>query len=196
LGLKLYEQGVISAGSLRINQIGTGPAYKLLNNTDLTVRLALLDGDQVVVTLNLSPQLQLQTLQIGPRTPAYCSAMGKAILSKLPQEKLKTYLAGTKFRRFTAKTITDPKALLKDLEETRLRGYSLDREEYLIGFTCAGAPIYDHNGQPVAAASISGAPVFLKDERFSDRVHELIQTTNEISRLLGHIPGATASTGR
>jgi DNA-binding IclR family transcriptional regulator len=44
---------------------------------------------------------------------------------------------------------------MKELEKIRRDGYSADDEEYIEGLICFGAPVFDFNGMPVAAVSIS-----------------------------------------
>ena len=58
-------------------------------------------------------------------------------------------------RPFTVHTLTERAALRKELELTRERGYSMDREENEAGIFCFGAAIRGHRGAPVAAISVS-----------------------------------------
>lgn len=187
LGLQMYEYGVIAGIKLKINQIGSGPAVGLVKSTNMTVRIAIMDNFQVVVTLNISPQPQsLQLLQIGPRTPAYSSAMGKAILCHFSEDQLDEYLAQCDFRTFTPHTITNKVKFIKDLEESRNKGYAVDREEYMLGFACIGTAIFDETNKPVGAISLSGEPNFLQDDSLSTKVYEMMSVATEISRNLGH----------
>lgn len=191
LGLTIYELGTILAGTLKINQVGAGPAHRLAQNTRQMVRVAIWDQDAILVTLNLFPQSQaVRFHQLGPRVPAYCSALGKAILAWLTTEDLAGYLKRTHLSEYTAHTITDRKRLLQDLEQTRRRGYAVDREECLVGLACIGAPVFDHTGRPTASISISGAPELLQDKQLSSIVLELIDAAREISRSMGYLPEA------
>jgi IclR family acetate operon transcriptional repressor len=66
-------------------------------------------------------------------------------------------------------TITDPDALVRDLELSAARGYTIDDEEDAEGVFCVGAPIYDRTNACVAAVSGTG----LKLNRPSWRMDEL-----------------------
>ena len=73
-----------SCGSLDINQRGAGVAYQLASQTGLVSRIAIWDLDSALLTVNIEPRSHLLFAhQIGPRIPAYCSAVGKALLSFL-----------------------------------------------------------------------------------------------------------------
>jgi len=45
---------------------------------------------------------------------------------------------------------------MKDLLETRKRGYAFDDEEHLHNTWCVASPVFDRNLRPIAAVSISG----------------------------------------
>ncbi|MEW6262015.1 MAG: IclR family transcriptional regulator [Thermodesulfobacteriota bacterium] len=196
LGLKIYELGVILAGSLRINQVGAGPAQRLATQTGLVCRLAIWDRNAVLVTLNLFPNSRdVQFQQLGPRVPAFCTALGKAILAALPPRELRAYLKGLKFFRFTPYTVTDRPSLEKELIESRRRGWTEDRKECLMGLACLASAIYDHTGRPTASLSLSGDRDQVFGGGIKTRAHQLVQTAREISRCLGHHPGASSPEG-
>jgi DNA-binding IclR family transcriptional regulator len=78
--------------------------------------------------------------QIGPCVPAYCSSIGKALLSFLDDEELDAYLERTELVAYTPNTIIQKDRLRRELKETRQRGYSMDQEETVSGLYCIGAP--------------------------------------------------------
>jgi len=48
------------------------------------------------------------------------------------------------------------KELKKDLKKIKEKGYAVDKEEYKIGVNCIAAPIFNINGEAIAAISITG----------------------------------------
>jgi len=112
--------------------------------------------------------------------------LGKAILAWLTPDELAGYLERTRMTPYTPRTITDHMRLLEDLEQTRLRGYSIDREEVVPGLVCAAAPIFDQRGEPIASVSISSGPDLLGLDNISELTEELIQTSIEISYSPGY----------
>lgn len=191
LGLRIYELGIVMAGTLELNQKAGGPAHLLAKRTQLVVRVATWDGDSVVVTLVAHGKPRAaQPHQIGPRVHAYCSAIGKAVLAFIGEDELRAYIRRTELAPFTASTIIQRKALLSDLEATRRRGYSIDREEALQGVACIGAPIYEKGEAAAGSISLSGAPNSILGERLTPLAEDLIKTAAEISQYMGHFPAA------
>jgi DNA-binding IclR family transcriptional regulator len=191
LGLKLYEMGITLAGNLEINQKAVGPANKLAKSASLVSRIAIWDGDSALITLNVDPRSNsLFVHQIGPRIPAYCSSLGKVILASLSDEELNAYLSQTKLVPYTPKTITQKERLLRELKETRQRGYSIDQEETTLGLVCIGAPISGKGGRLEASISLSGDPSRFQRKQLKDLCEKLIKTAGEISRSMGYFPEA------
>lgn len=186
LGLKIYELGIVLGASLEINQKGAGLAYQLAKRTGLISRIAIWDLDSALLTVNIEPRSHLLFAhQIGPRIPAYCSALGKALLAFLEPRELQGYFDRVKLKPLTANTITKKKQFLKEIEETRRRGYSIDREENLLGLACIGTPIFGLGGHLEGAISLSGDAKNIY-KRTETLVPELLNTAKEISRSLGY----------
>jgi len=187
LSVKIYELGQHFLGSSRVYQTGARPTHRLSQKTKLNARLAIRNGDSVVVIIDIYPSAEkFQFHQIGPRLPSYCTSLGKAILAWFSPDELAEYLERTQLIAYTQQTITDGRQLLKDLKETQSRRYAIDREETTLGTVCVGAPIFDSNSAPIAAVSISSGLEILKLQNFSELVDELVQTASEISFALGY----------
>src|SRR5580692_11337025 len=92
--------------------------------------LAVLDGDEVVFVARGSPtRIFSGGVDIGYRLPAFCTAVGRAMLGRLTDAELKARLSAMKREALTPQTVTDPKRLLAAIVADRTRGYSLvDRE--------------------------------------------------------------------
>ncbi len=187
LGIRNYELGHYFLGASRVYQVGAVATHRLAQKAGLNTRLAVRDADTVVVILTIYSQPErFRYFQVGPRIPNYCTGLGKAILAWLPQEELADYLERIRLTSYTPRTITDRKRLLEDLEQAKMRGYSIDREELLVGVVCAAAPIFDNSGEPIASVSISSGTDLLGLDNISELTDELIQTSIEISHSLGY----------
>ena len=115
----------------------------------------LLDGDLVIVAKEPSPERIQVATRVGGRTPLHASAMGKILLSALPDAERAAFLSRP-LPRFTDRTITDPRRLRRVLDELRRRGHAFESEEEHPGVGCIGAPIRDASGRWIAAMSIAG----------------------------------------
>jgi DNA-binding IclR family transcriptional regulator len=125
--------------------------------------------------------------QIGLRMHAYCSSLGKCLLSAFSREQLERVLADCSFNRFTANTIASLDELYAELKEVRARGWAMDNLEYSLNNRCIGAPIYDYRGEIIAAISASGPPTVLSEERIEDVAKHVMQAARELSRKLGWV---------
>lgn len=192
LGMKLFELGSRVVNRTGLRKAALGPMGELGRLCGETVNLAVLDGTEAVYLDRIECAEPLRAdLQVGRRVPAYCSALGKALLAYLAPAELERVLAAIDFRAYTPRTITDAATLRRHLEEVRAAGYSLDDEEYVPGVRCLGAPVFDHRGQVVAAVSIAGPSVRLSRERILSFADALKATAETISRNLGYIPQRT-----
>lgn len=119
--------------------------------------LGVLDGNDVVYIACRNSDSPLGvTYRIGMRLPANCTATGKALLSTLPDERVRALYRDTPLRQLTPHSHKTLKGLLKDLHETRLRGYAIDDEETREGMCCLGAPVFDSSGSyAIAAVAVS-----------------------------------------
>ena len=186
LGFKIYELGVILAGTLEINQKAVHHAQQLAKKTQHLVRIGILDKSSVLVTMDATPEPQpFLSPQLGPRAPLYCTAMGKAILAFLEQHEIDAYLGGVELLPYTMNTMTEKEQLLEELRETRRRGYSINREEHLLLRAAIGAPIFGRKSRLVGSMCLVGDPSYLFGKRMERIVKEVVKTAVQISQLMG-----------
>jgi IclR family KDG regulon transcriptional repressor len=190
LGVKLYELGIVFSEGLEINQKAQEPASRLARELEQLVRVAIRNGDTAVIVLEVLPRTEpLPFYSYGPRIPLYCTALGKALLSFADKEEIASYLDRVKFTRYTPRTIIGKAQLLRDLEETRKRGYSINQGEHLLARASVGAPIFDRIGGVMASISTGGDPRDFTQggrEKFATAV---MMTASVISRRMGFDPG-------
>jgi IclR family acetate operon transcriptional repressor len=82
---------------------------------------------------------------------------------------------------FTEHTIVNRFNLLKDLDLTRERGWSLNNEEYTRGIVSVGAPIYSGGGNPTGAICVDVPTARIPDP---DYVHQI---ASEVTKTAGAI---------
>jgi IclR family pca regulon transcriptional regulator len=147
------------AGSyLRANQV-VAVLQPVLDEIAVAVHeissLAVLDGDDVVFIARGSPtRIFSGGVEIGYRLPAFCTAVGRAMLGRFSDAELKAKLATTKRAALTPQTITDPKRLLAAIIADRARGYSLVDREAEPHFRSIAVPVKRYDGAIVAAINI------------------------------------------
>ena len=97
-------------------------------------------------------------IQPGTPIPVHCSASGKLLMAHAPKELQERFLRAAPFPGHTRATLRTRRALLKEFEQIRRRGYSEDREEFMAGINCMSVPIRNPAGTVVAGLAIM-APV-------------------------------------
>lgn len=187
LGLKFLVLSQRADQSFELKQLVRPSLLQLSELTRETVHLGMLQQGKVVYGDTVdSPQSIRLVAQLGSNNPIHCTSLGKALLINTPDEQIWRMLDAAGMERRTEFTIVTQEAFLADMAQVRKRGYSFDDRESAIECRCVGAPIYDHDGNVVAAISISGP-----ESRFSIELIEgevaprLLAATQKISRFLG-----------
>jgi DNA-binding IclR family transcriptional regulator len=85
----------------------------------------------------------------------HANAFGKAVLAFLPPKRMVKMLPKT-LERLTEQTLTTHEALKVELESVRKTGLAYDREEYVRGVHCVGAPVFNAAGAVVAGLGTTG----------------------------------------
>lgn len=191
LGLACLELARAYQTSNDIRKVALGEMQILRDDLKETVHLAVLNKMEVVYIEKL-PGLHAVGLlgsQIGGRAPAYCTGVGKALLAYQSPEMMQAYYSRHEIRRYTQNTITDMSRLLDDLAQVRLNGFSIDDQEHEAEVVCVAAPIFNMDGQAVAALSVSGPNIRMDPVRENKEViQKVIGTVSKISRQLGYRP--------
>lgn len=187
IGLKLVEVVSCHINGLELQTEAKPFLSTLRAELNLTVHLGILEAHEVIYIekLDLYPTTRLYS-QVGYRSPAYCSSMGKCLLSCLSGDEQDDALSHCKFEKFTQNTITSPKDFKQYLKKIRRQGWAMDDEEYLLGHRCVGAPIFDYRGDAVASISASGTISQISDEKLPFIVEQVKDTALQISKRMGY----------
>jgi DNA-binding IclR family transcriptional regulator len=190
LGFKLFVLGNVVAEGLDLRRVAHPHLEALRDTTGETVQLAILEDWQIV---HLDRAVSNQSVaymvsQVGTILPAYCTALGKALLAFQGEDMVDAWASTQELRRLTATTITTADRLLEELRQIRRRGYSIDNEEREVGVRCVGAPVFDREGTAIAAISL-GAPTerLPRNIEGSQVAMQVVATGLAISRELGYV---------
>ncbi len=134
---------------------GRAVVGKLSADMGTTCHLGALKQDMVIYLVKAAPQDEGVFTRENEQLEAYCSGIGKVLLSGLSQEALAAYLANGPFPPLTQNTITDELELAKEIRKTRRRGYGIDNGEADNNLFCLAVPVYDPRGEVVAGLSMS-----------------------------------------
>lgn len=117
---------------------------------------ATLSGEDMVYVARVpGPRIIGVDLQVGAHLPAFCTAMGRVLLSGLSQADLEAFLARANIVQRTPKTVTDRKKLADIIARVRADGHAIVDEELEIGLRSIAVPLRDRSGTIVAAINVS-----------------------------------------
>lgn len=143
--------------------------------TEEAVSLTVLDGAEVVfVSRYLSRRMLNTDVIVGTRLPAYCTAPGRAILSRLPQEEVRAVLAASDLRAHTAATPTAPEAITALIAEAARDGHAAAFDEFYLGDASLAAPIIGPDGRAMGAISLSVPLARMDRAQFIDSYRQLV----------------------
>jgi len=142
---------------------------------------AVLSGEDVVYVARVPGRHILSVaLHVGTRLPAWCTSMGRVLLSDLPPAELARFLDKATIEPRTPKSITDRAMLAKRIAHVGTAGFALVDEELETGLRSIAVPVRDRAGNIAAAINVS-----TQSSRF---------TPAEMEReILPHLRGAAAS---
>jgi len=189
LGNKILELGSQLLRRMPLRETAHPFLVKLSAETEKTVHLCVLDGQDVIYIDKVESQQSLPIIsRIGSRAPAYCTSVGKALLSSLPTDQVVSLLQGIALEKRTATTITDRIQLLEELKVTAERGYAIDDGEHEEGIKCFAAPVRGYGGGVVGAISLTGLKREFDGLKESEKMLTTVRkTATEISRALGYV---------
>lgn len=136
-------------------------AKPLLEQVSATVHescsMAVLEGDSIVYVARSASSRRLMSIDlgVGSRLPAYCTSMGRVLLAGLATDELDRYFAKLVPIAYTDRTVTQPDALRRILDDVARGGFALVDQELEIGLRSMAVPVRDMRGNVVAALNIS-----------------------------------------
>jgi len=118
---------------------------------------AVLDGTDIVYVMRVAThKIMSISLGVGSRLPAWCTSMGRLLLSELDEGALRARLAASAPEALTRHTVTDVESLVARVRQARRQGWCLVNQELEEGLVSMAAPICNRAGRMVAALNISG----------------------------------------
>lgn len=124
---------------------------------------------------------------IGLELPLTCTAVGKAILSALPESEWQKIWQQRPKKIYTKNTITNYNKLKSVLEKVRKTGIAYDNEENEEGLFCVAANLADYTGEYKYAISISAPISSMSGSNLQFIEKKLLAAKKEISPVIGSL---------
>jgi len=154
---------------------------ELVDSIGETANVAMLDGDRVVYIAQVPSRHSMRMFtEVGRRVHPHSTGVGKALLAKLPDDRLRSLVQQAGMPAQTSRTCTDVDSLARELEQIRERGYAVDHGEQEIGVSCVAVAVPDP--ATMLAVSISGPDARVGPERIAAIVPLLRRVADRLAR--------------
>ena len=187
LGLRLFEYGRRVERSWDISLVARPYMELLCQQTGASVMLSVCEGGSVITLDQVEPRGALRIVSdVGSRLPVYCTSQGKVFLAHMSRTGAEALLRAQRMTQFTPHTVTDPTALLREVDQCRANGYAIENGEYKIGLRSISAPVYTVEGHARYAVGVIGMFRSARSDEFRAAVEQVCVTASMISAALGY----------
>lgn len=176
LGLSLFELGSkVPVRELVVDKVRPF-LERLARESGESANPACLAGESAIYLDRAEANRSLRMRSVpGDRLPLYCTGVGKAILSLLPEERIRAILGPNPLPKITETTLTEPEDIVREARHAREQGYGADREEYEIGLTCYAMPLKLPGSDFAGALSVSGPSARMRNPETKERFLALLR---------------------
>lgn len=196
LTLRIWELGQQVFSLVDLRAVAAASLRTLAADTEETVHLSVLDNNRVLYLDKVDSSHAVRTyVNVGDRSPAYCSATGKAMLAFAADDVVEA--VGATIEQFTPNTVRSVDELRLQLRDIRERGYSHAVGEWRPGVMGFGAPIKSPSGRILGAIGVAGPEERMRQSDNARFIGALFTAARGIERELGfNEDTATADTVR
>lgn len=161
------------------------PVCRLLaTQTSETVNLAVL-GDRSALYIDqvIGPSTITSYNWVGQHIPLHATSNGRVLVSELTPEERRTTWG--ELAAYTDQTVTDVDQLESMVQEVRVDGYAVARDELDVGLTAVAAPVRNAHGEVCASMSVSGPSFRMDAIRVAEILPVLLRAASDVSARLG-----------
>lgn len=184
VGLRLLELGAYARQQRPVYEVAKPELRTLAKETGERVNLMVEEhGMGTYLCFEAGIQAVKVDAYVGSRVHLHNTALGKAILAHLAEDRVREILDRHGMPRTTEHTITDRTELFNELADVRDRGAAFDREERLKNLRCVAAPVLSKNERIEGAISVSGPKTRFGKERFEEELPKRLQQAVDVIEL-------------
>ncbi len=184
---KFLRIGLSAMGEQSIIEKSLAPMRELRDEIKETVLLgALIEDNAVLLEQTMGTHPFTFYVKPGKNFILHASVPGKILLAYSNESEKERILSKMTFDKFNERTITSIDAFRKEMDQVRNLGYATDCAEEIDGVHCVGAPIFDQNGEILAAIWTTGPSGRLTSNQFTRVAEKIMDCTNKISKSFGY----------
>lgn len=156
MGIRVFELGQTASRNLDILK-AIRPGLKWLSSQySMTTQFGILEGNEVIYLSKIKNVSGISVeSQVGSRLPAHATAIGKVMLSLLPEDVLIENYSNYAFDKFTVNSCGSMEELRARIDLIKENRYAEDREEFTQGVFCLAVVVPQIRTNTMGAISIS-----------------------------------------
>ncbi len=157
-------------------------AEEFVRNTSQTIHLGRLEGtDAMYLARREAPGAMQLASRVGTKFPASSSAVGKAILSLMTEDEIRSLYPGTELLpKLTPRSIGSVDELIRHIDVLRAGpGIAIDDEESQPGLRCYGAALFGLSGMYFGVSTTITATGHTRAEE-DDLVRALLELRTQL----------------
>lgn len=186
LGFKLLSLTKNMLTNFDVRELAKPAMRKFVERAELPIQLAVIDNGRAVYIEKLDvPSFVKMDIWVGHRVPVHTTAVGKCLMAFLPAEEIIEILETRGMEKKTLHSISTHTRFLRELEKVRQFGFAIDNEENSEGVRCVAAPIFNAEGNVVAAIGTSGLLVHLNETRLPEITDLIKRAAEDVSEKMG-----------
>lgn len=192
IGVETYRMGAAFLRRRKLVDRARTVMQELMEKTGETANLGVAEDDCVVFVSQVETHQAIRAFfRPGTRSPFHASGIGKAVLAHLDRDRVNAIVRKAGLDAYTERTLSEPAALARDLDQIRARGWSVDDEERYPGMRCIAAAVFNEFGEPIGGVSVSGPTVRVTSERLGEIGPIVRDAAAELTRMIGGSPDGT-----
>lgn len=175
VGLGFFEMGEYARKRRKIYEVARPEVTDLAEETGELANLMVEEhGRGVYLHRARGDKAVTLDTHTGKRRYLHNTALGKAILAHLSEERVQAILDRHGLPAATPNTITDRERLHEELAEISERGVAYCGQERVEGLQCVAAPALGQDNEVLGAISVAAPTTRLTGERFKEEILELV----------------------
>lgn len=189
LGTKVMSLGYSALSSFDIVQVAQPYLEELCGRINQNVNLGVLDQTEIVYLIRIKARKILGIdLSVGSRLSVDNSAIGRAVLAYLDQQRVQSIIDELSRDPEVAHRIGPDGEILKHkLAVVKERGFAFTEDEFVAGLRSISAPVFNAKGEVEAAINIPVfGPICSREELLNDYLPLLMDLARTISKLRGY----------
>lgn len=180
VSVRFLKLGGLARSRSRLFQAGKSEVVQLARTTGEHANMMVEENGMGIFLYKEKggDSVRLDTYE-GMEVYLHTTAMGKAILAELSEERREEIISEHGLPGVTENTITEYDELMEELAEVRERGYAIDNEERIDGIRCIATSI-TAEGRVIGAVSVSAPRSRMSGDRFESEIPSEVQNTANI----------------